>query len=166
MAGEIWICNSSFRDRLLYIFLRIYVAAWLIPDGCKSIYSPIKCFLASNLYVARRVLTYAIVFTPCEYETFGRTCFFTMYILSFFLRFSHSSAGIASVCHPTWRSSDEARTERGETNRGRGRGIGRDGVERKKEKAHNVYSSPIEDGRSFEGSANVARIWIWKYATN
>lgn len=63
------------------VFLENYVTC---SRRYKSIYSLIKLFLTSNLYVSRRVLIYTIVLTPCEYETLARTCFFAVYISSFF----------------------------------------------------------------------------------
>lgn len=159
---ELNCCNSSFFE-IVCIFGNLQ-AAWLVPDDVNP-HLPIEFSfsLASNLYVARHALTYTIVFTPREYETFQRTHFFFVrsLFLPLFLRFSHSlrrstrfrlPPEVGMIIHET-----RDREKRGNRDRG--------SLERR-EKTHNVYSSLIEDERSFQGSASVARIWIWKYATN
>lgn len=69
---------------------------------------------------------------------------------------------LTSACRP---KSARSPTRRETRDRVRQRNEDRGSLKRRV-KTHNVYSSPIEDERSFQGSASVARIWIWKYATN
>lgn len=146
------------------MYLREFTGDVTCSRRCKSISSD-RFFFSSafNLYVARRALTYTIVFTPREYETFHRAHFFVRSLLR---RLSHSYRQTSTRFRlPPEVDMTIIRKARNEGNEAGKRGPRRS-LEGRKEKTYNVYSSPIEDERSFQGSASVARIWIWKYATN
>lgn len=146
--------NLQFILSKLYVSSGIYRRRELVPDDVNP-YLPIDFSFssASNLYVARRALTYTIVFTPREYETFHRTRFF--FARSLFLStVSFSPPDQYSLPLATRSRHDDHPQGEKRKNEAEKRGPGEF---RRKEKTHNVYSSPIEDER-FQGSANVARI--------
>jgi len=120
--------NAEFSFHL-FVIVCIYgnlQTAWLVPDYVNA-YLPIEfsSSLASNLYVARRALTYTIVFTPREYENVPSYTSLLLHVLSLFLSFRDSlilsaRSVLASACHSksAWRSF----TRRETSERGRGTG--------------------------------------------
>jgi len=104
---------------------------------------------SADSYVTRHALTYTIVFTPREYETSRPLS------LSLSLFFFHEPlVPLADQRIARFRSLPEAEDH----SRGEKREREREREREERRKARNVYSSPIEDGRFFGGSAGVVGI--------